>query len=223
MKNDIEEEKENDKEEIIEDIKKEDNKSNDKALFLQRVLAFLIDSFIVLMVSSLIASPFVDSKKVDNINKQINELNNQIINNDIKNEEYLYRYMDVTYELARSNGFTTIINITICILYFVVFQIYKNGQTLGKKLMKIRVVSKDGDLTMNQMIFRSLICNSILVDILSLFFLIIAKKEVYFYCVGMFSFIYYVISFISIFMIMFGKDGTAVHDKLVHTRVVKLN
>jgi uncharacterized RDD family membrane protein YckC len=57
----------------------------------------------------------------------------------------------------------SLITILIEVLYFVVFQLYNGGQTFGKKITKIKVVSESNDLTMNQMIFRSLLSNYILV------------------------------------------------------------
>ena len=87
--------------------------------------------------------------------------------------------------------------------------------------MNIKLISDTGELFMNQMIYRSLLANFILVDIISFIFMLVSPKSVYFYGVGLSQFIQYVIVFISIFMIMFRKDGCAIHDKLAHTRVIR--
>ena len=221
MKKEDLEDKEIEKEEI-EETKSKDNKiKKDKVLFIQRFAAFIIDVVIVSLISSLIAIPFVDNEKISKINDRATELSQQMVDNKISMEEYTYQYIDVTYDLARVNGITNIIAITVGLLYFVVLQIYRNGQTIGKKLLKIKVISDDGDLTMNQMIFRALIANSLLVDFLSLVFVIFTDKNAYFYCVGLFTLFQYTITLISIFMVMYSKDGRAIHDRLVHTRVVR--
>lgn len=199
------------------------NKENDKALFIQRLFAFIIDTMIVSLVVSLIATPFINEEKINSLNEQAIELSQKLMDNDITFNDYYYQYMDLTYDIARNNGIVTFISVSLGIIYFVVFQIYNNGQTFGKKFMKIKVISENGDLTMNQMIFRALISNSILVDLLTLVFLIFTGKQVYFYCVGLFSLVHYIITIISIFMVMYSKNGYAVHDKLVHTKVVRTN
>ena len=202
----------------------DDNKVKDvKALFIQRLFAFFIDAIIVSFIVSLITIPFVDNDKVNKINEKVYELSQSIMEDKISIKEYSYQYIDLTYDLAKSNGLVTLISVTVGIFYYVVFQIYNNGQTIGKKILKIRIKSEDGDLNMNQMIFRALISNSILVDLLSFVFVIFANKYVYFYCVGLFTLIHYTITLISIFMVMYSKSGSAIHDKLMHTRVVKVN
>lgn len=212
----------------VEDIEKElidigKGKKSTKALFIQRLIAFFIDVLIVSFITSLIAFPFANDKKATEINKQASEVSQQLLDNKVSFEEYTYKYIDLTYDLAKNNGIITIITLAVELLYFVVFQIYNNGSTIGKKFMKIRVESTNGDLTMNQMIFRSFLANSILVDLLSLIFLLFTNKNVYFYCVGLFSLIQYATVIVSIFMIMYSKDGRSVHDRLFHTKVVRMN
>ena len=87
--------------------------------------------------------------------------------------------------------------------------------------MGIKIISEDGDLTINQMIFRSFIANSILVNIINVILLIAMNKTGYFYTYGSFELIQYVITIVSLFMVMFSKEGKAIHDRLVHTKVVR--
>ena len=88
-----------------------------------------------------------------------------------------------------------------------VFQLYNKGQTIGKQIMKIRVKSDHGELTMNQMIFRAFIANSILLDLITFMFMLSNSRLVYFYGITTFSTLQYSITLISIFMILIRKDG----------------
>ena len=193
-----------------------------KALFIQRLVAFVLDILIITFVTSLIATPFVDLEKSNKLSNQSTEVMQKYIDREIDTKTYSIEFMNISYKLARNNGILSFITIILEILYFVVFQIYRNGQTLGKMLMKIKIVSDNGELNMNQMIFRSLIANSILLNIITFTFMIFGSKDIYFYFTGIFGLIQYIIIIISVFMVMFRKDGCAIHDKLAHTNVVRI-
>lgn len=215
------EDKKSDKDE--KGIKNDEKESNNcKALFVQRLVAFIIDIMIVSFVASLVTSPFIDVKKSNELSERATNIMQEYVNGETNLKTYTLEYIDVSYKIARNNGVLSLVTILFEILYFVVFQIYNCGQTLGKKLMKIKVVSSDGELSMNQMIFRSLIANSILLEIISFGAMVIGIKEIYFYFAAIFGLIQYLVIIISLFMVMYRKDGCAVHDKLAHTNVIRI-
>ncbi len=212
-------EKNTEKEEKLE--KKEKVESEEKALFFQRVVAYLIDAIIISLIVSIISFPFVDSKSAEKINNSTQEIVNKYIEGKINLETYATEAVSLSYQSARVNGAVSLITIIIEVCYFIIYQLYNKGQTIGKKLMKIRVVSENETLSMNQMIFRSLIINSILVEMISFGFMLSSSKYIYFYGAGLFEAIGYVIIFITILMVMFSKSGKGIHDYLAHTRVIK--
>ena len=196
-------------------------KDNKKAYFVQRLIAFLIDILLVTVAASIVATPFINEKESKKLTDEANQLITQATKQEISTSEFADRNMDLSYSLARKNGFVSLITIVFNILYFVVFQLYNKGQTVGKQVMKIRVKSDLKELTMNQMIFRAFIANSILLDIITFMFMLSNSRSVYFYGLTVFSTIQYIITFMSIFMVLMRKDGRAVHDLLAHTQVVK--
>ena len=194
----------------------------EKALFVQRFLAFLLDIVLVSFVASFISYPFLDMDSIQKLNESSVEVMENYTNGKIDEKEYFNESSTISYELARKQGVNTLVIIFLNILYFVVYQIKNNGQTLGKQILKIRVVdSSNRDLSMNQMIFRSLIINSILLDMISFGVLIFANQSSYFYGVSFLAFIQFCILSVSTFMIMFGKDRRGLHDLVAHTDVVR--
>ena len=210
--------------EIIEEVvpkKKEKKKETKKALFLQRFIAFVIDIFLVSIVVSFITAPFIDTEKEEKLANETVAVMQKYANQEISLEDYTAQYMNSSYQLAKVSGISSICSILVAVLYFVVYQTRTNGQTIGKKVMKIRVVSTDGDLFYNQMIFRSMIANSILVDLVMFICLLFNSSYVYFYSTMIFEAIQYLITFISIIMVMNKNNGLAVHDRIVHTMVIR--
>lgn len=213
-----EKEKKNDKSK--QEIKKE--KEPEKALFVQRFAAFILDVFIVSMIASMLAYPFLDLDSIEKLNKSSVQVVEDYVSQKIDINEYTSESISVSYEMARKQGLLSLITIFLNILYFVVFQIKNNGQTIGKKLLKIKVSSRDGDgLTMNQMIFRSLIINSVLVDMVSFCILLFTNEMTYFYGAGILSMIQFTIIAVSGFMVMFNEKRQGIHDLIAHTDVVK--
>lgn len=195
--------------------------NNNRALLVQRLVAFMIDVMIVSMIVSVISYPFHDFEKVENTEKEASQLMEKYMYSEIDIEDFISQYVDIYYQMARDNGFVSLLSIFVGICYYVVYQIYHKGQTVGKKLMKIRIVSDQGDLFMNQMIMRSFLANFILINLVSFLLMLFSSKYTYFYSSGVLELIQYIIVFISVFMIVFRKDGCAVHDLLVQTKVVR--
>lgn len=217
---------------VIEQVKKEDiqskkqesvkSKMSEKALFVQRLVAFILDIFIVSMIASLVSYPFLDLDSIDKLNEASTQIVDQYMTQKIDIDDYVNESISISYEMARKQGIVSLITIFLNILYFVVFQIKNGGQTIGKKLLKIKIESTvDDKLTMNQMIFRSLIINSIFVDMASFCFLLFTNQEGYFYGAGALSIVQFVIIVISGFMVMFSEKRCGIHDMIAHTNVVR--
>ena len=196
--------------------------NNEKVLFTKRFLAFIIDMLLVGLIASLLSNPFIDNEKNDQLSNELNTLITSYESEE-KFVEFLVQYVDIYYEISKTQGVVSFFTIILSVLYFVVYQLYNDGQTIGKKLLKIKVKSEEGDLTMNQMIFRSLLANVILFNIIRFVFLTFYTKDTFYYLSMSVYLIEFIILFISTMMVMFSKSGNSLHDIITHTKVINVN
>lgn len=195
-----------------------------KANFFPRFIAYIIDILLVSIISTGILLVLPKSNNYDKYLEEFKQIQFEYLEEKINYQEYSNRIKDVTYDLDYSNVFSIIIEVTLIILYFIVFQFYNKGQTLGKKLMKLRVVSvDDNQLSLNQMACRSLVINSILVNLLVLASLLFLGRNYYYYASYTLQYITIGIELIIVFMILFRRDGRGLHDVITKTKVIQEN
>lgn len=196
----------------------------EKASFFQRLCAYAIDVVLVSLIASLVAMPFLDTVSISKLEDSMAETAEVYLSGEIDEATYLAESAAISYQSGKKYGALTIITILIEILYFIVYQVYNKGQTLGKKLFKIKVEStNDEEVSMNQMIYRTLIIDSILYSFVNLAFVVFAGQNTYFYGMLVFELIQYAVTIICGLMVMFSKSGRGLHDIVSHTRVVRLD
>ena len=197
-------------------------KREERALFIQRLIAYIIDMIIISCVSSIISYSFIDFNSYEKLTKEGDKVLEKYTKQEIDFKVYFSDSMDIEYQKSKITGFTNIITIAILVFYFIVYQIYNNGQTIGKKIMKIRIIKNDNDiLSMNNMIIRELFNSSIFVNI---FIAIVAffGRNSYIYGSLIASIFQYVFIGITVFMIFFRKDGRGLADFIGATKVVMI-
>ena len=204
-------------------VEKESTISNKNASFVQRLGAYLIDMFLILLISSIVTMPFTSSNNYEKLSEETNKVVEEYTNGKIDMNTYMNRVSSISYDMARETGLSSIIMIAVYVLYFIVYQYYKKGQTVGKKLMKIRIESTDsGELFINAMLMRSFIINSILVNMIVLTVSIVGNRYVYTTTVTVFQLIQYMVLFITALMVLSRKDKRGLHDIICHTKVVNV-
>jgi uncharacterized RDD family membrane protein YckC len=166
---------------IIRNMNQYNNTNNDVSTkrLGKRFLAFILDGIFFNIPSSLLALLFV----VPSFKKVI--------------ETVLYMEEDFAYAVDMLAGKITalsIINLIVFIAYYIIVPAYVlQGRTLGKKLMKLRIATIEGDEVPDVV---TLIKRELLGKLLSSFFLI------------------------GYFMILFTKNHSGLHDKIAKTKVI---
>ena len=91
---------------------------------------------------------------------------------DLVYSEYNEIYQDSNYELMKINYISSIITIICTILYFTVFGYFCNGQTLGKRMLQLQVVSKDNKkANILKLLLRTTVLTGIITNSLNLILL----------------------------------------------------
>ena len=211
-----------DKEEISNDIDDSNDGGKTKAYFFPRVIAYIIDIFIVSFIISIIGLIIPANQNYQAYLEEYNTVQTEFMEEKITANEYMNRAVEIIYDMDYSNVLIMILEVVLIILYFIVFQFYNKGQTFGKKLMKLRVVSTDGDsVTMNQIAIRALIINSILINILIIGSLLFLGRDYYYYVSLIIQRVSVIITFIIVIMVFLRKDGRGLHDVLAKTQVIQ--
>lgn len=193
----------------------------EKAYFFPRLLAYIIDLAIISLVVSILGGFLPVGDNYEKLREESANLQQRYVDGEVNAEEFVRQNAYITYDLDRASVILYISEITVGILYFIVFQFYNHGQTLGKKLMGIRVVSNtDKELTLNDYIYRSVILNSLLVNILTVAMVLFMNRDFYMYASFPLQFIQVILLLVTIFMVLFRKDKRGLHDMVGHTQVV---
>lgn len=192
----------------------------EKTYFFPRMVAYIIDIICVALVSGCIMLLIPENDNYKKYMKEYEAIQADFLDQKMDIDEYLNKSVDVVYDIDYNNTPAMIIEVVVVILYFIVFQYYNKGQTLGKKIMKIKVVSTKDELTLNQLAIRSLIINSVLANLLIIGCLLFIGRSNYYYAsLGLQGFEGAIV-IATLLMILIRKDGKGIHDLLTSTRVV---
>lgn len=195
------------------------NKSN----FGKRLGAYILDAIIVSLIFSVLTMFIKESNNLINLNNQLNTISENFINKTITMKEYFNQYSSIEYLISKEMFLQNLFSLILMIGYFVILPYYYNGQTIGKKLMKIKIVKEDDKLTINDLALRSLLSNGIAMTFIELALIFLIKDTAYFITISILSFIQFLLVITSIFMILYRKDKKALHDIVCKTLVVDEN
>ena len=192
-----------------------------KATFTNRLAAFLIDFIIISLIGSLIAQGLT-TKKVEKLNDKLQNVITEYTQGEIEMEDYLKETNEITYELEKASLPMNTVYVVLYIGYFIIFQFLNKGQTIGKKIMKIKVVSKDKkEPSLIQIIIRTLFVDQIILNLLTIIIVLLAPKKVFFNLYYIITGIQYLFIIVTSIMILYRNDKLSLHDMMSKTMVVK--
>lgn len=192
----------------------------------KRLIAFFLDMILVYIFANLLFMVCFNDSYVKNLKSSEEYLStiNSILEANKKEKDkqvILDKTKEINYNFLKSGTTLTIITLTIEIMYFVFAQYFNKGQTLGKKLMKIRIKQQDEEkLNAGLFVLRESVLFVLPIQIIDVICLISTKMNTYFIINNVTTNIQNLITIAIIAFILFRSDGRGLHEMLSHTEVV---
>jgi len=192
-------------------------------IILKRIGAYLIDFMVITLISMILTKMSFINPKYDEyveVTDKYNEILSDYYDKEIDTDKLNEEVNKISYEMNKSGYVYLIGDIVVIILYFGVFNYVYKGQTLGKKLMNIQIISnKDKPLRISNYIIRCIILNGIIMDIITLIAICFSKNTYYdIYRIGSnINMMFQIIIFLSI---MLNISGRGLHDIIAGTKVI---
>lgn len=128
---------------------------------------------------------------------------------------------EYSYILSKYGIYNTVITLTCTLLYFGVIQYFLKGATIGKKLLRLKVVpASDKKINILNYLLRSLIVNDVLLNAIGTIFLMFTSKEIYLQANSILTTLVSISEAIIIFLVLTREDGRGLHDLLFNTKVI---
>ncbi len=188
---------------------------------LKRIIAYIFDIFLVSIISSLAFSLFTSSEKLNEYEDLYNE-SAEVLFNVGSGEVSEDTLIDLTYRMQLATKSSQIINIGLLIIYFGVFGYLKKGQTLGKKIMKIKVapVGNKKELNPSLYMLRSVLVTNLIPKLIALIALLVCSKNTWYEITNITSNISSLLLFIMVGFMIFRDDERGLHDLICQTKVI---
>ena len=192
-----------------------------KAKFFDRLTAYIIDVIIISLITSIIFTSIPTNNK--ELEKQLSSLQDEVLSNKITYEEFVDEYQDLYYKNKKNTMTQSAITLTITIAYFVIFQYMNKGQTIGKKILHLRVVDNNTEkpLSIFKGLIRSLLIWNILSGTLGIVLIYILNKESYITSYLIISSLESIFIFITAMFTLYRKDNRSLHDIIINSKVIK--
>ena len=191
---------------------------------LKRIIAFVIDVVIISLVVSLINLLPIDPYQEKY--KDTYEKYNEVVRKSTEDGSHDYKdeIIELNYEVYKYRTYSSVFSAAALILYFGVLSLVMNGQTLGKKIMKLRVVSyNDKKLNFWKYLIRIVILNNIWLSLINVGAVYIVDGVKFYYVTYVISMISSLVYMLNLIMVMFRKDNRGLHDMVAGTKVIEVN
>ena len=185
----------------------------------RRLFAYIIDIIIVGIISAL----FIGIPSVNPYLEQYEEASNallEVYNGTLTTNNV--NVLEAQYNFLYYSFYVSVILLVVKVIYFVIFQYFNKGQTIGKAIYKIKIESNKKKLKIYQVLLSSLVGANILLSGLNLICLRLLNMNDYYSASNILSSLEMLMFTAVVLMILIRKDEKGLQDVISGTKVVRV-
>lgn len=187
---------------------------------IKRIVAYIIDILIVSIIASLLIQIPIFKFNSKAYTEKYTTLISETLNSgssDIDNEKTINNI----YELQKTTLPLTILNTSMTFIYFGIIAYCSKGQTLGKKIMKIKIIPNQGqELKPGLFILRAILITNLIPKIASIIITMTTSGSKWYTITNILDNISFFLTIIIAGLIIFREDERGVHDLVCQTKVI---
>lgn len=162
---------------------------------------------------------FIDESLID---KDLKDKDIENISEKVNNE-FTEKYKHSLYNIEKYSLFYNSLTIIVTILYCGVFPLFTDGQTLGKKIFKIRIVKTDNNnAKFINYFLRTIILYDVIFLLINIVLVNVLKYNTFYIANYVLSLLKSFVRWSIIIMILTRKDNTGLHDLIAKTKVIEV-
>ena len=186
----------------------------------KRLIAYLFDFFLLFFLLIIVGLLFPNNDMI-NLQKEMTTIEQNYLFNVIDQARYYELSFNVMAEMFRESMLTLLLNIMFIIIYFIFIPFINSKQTLGMKIMNIKIASNNGKpITLSDLVLRNVITNGLGYLLLSLGIYYILPSNTFIITVSILGIIQLLLVIISSFMIIYKHDRRGIQDLISNTKVI---
>lgn len=190
---------------------------------VKRVFAYIIDIIIVYLISAIILSIPVISYDTEEYMNYYKEYTKVISETKEMTDDVIDSQNKLMYKMSYLAKNSLVIQAIVTFGYFGIAAYLMEGQTIGKKIQKIKVVSNDNkELNQHLFILRSVILTNLIPQVASIIAIFTLKQNNWIIAESIIGNISLVISFALILVLIFRTDERSIHDIICKTKVIEV-
>lgn len=190
---------------------------------IKRIIAYVIDMAIVYLISSIILAMPIVNYDTKQYLEYYEEYTDVLLSSEELTEEIVDKQYTLMYKMSYLAKNSLVIQAIVTFGYFGIVAYLMKGQTLGKKIQKIKVVPLNGqEMNPHLFILRSVILTNLIPQIASIISIYFLKQSTWITAEAIIGNISMMITWALILVLIFRSDERSLHDIICKTKVIEV-